>query len=84
MYKLIIDVKVIEFLEKLPNNISKNIFKKIQETKANPHRYFIRLTGRPEYKLRIGNYRVIAEIKDNDLSIFIIYVDKRSRVYNRI
>ena len=84
MYKIIIDTKAMEFLEKLPKSIAQRILKKIQETKENPHRYFIKLTNRTEYKLRVGNYRIISEIKDNKLKILIIHIGHRSKVYKQI
>ncbi len=73
-----------EFLEKLPKTIAKRIFKKIQETKENPHRYFIKLTNRTEYKLRVGDYRVIADIEDNELKILVAHIGHRSKVYKQI
>ncbi len=72
-----------EFLEKLPRATAQRIFKKIQETKTNPHRYFIRLTKRKEYKLRVGTYRIIADIKDNTLQILIIHIGHRKNIYEK-
>jgi len=84
MYKLIFDEEVIKFLDKLPKDISKRIFKKIQDTKENPHHYFIKLTNRQEYKLRVGDYRVIAEINDSEITIYIITIGHRSYIYKKI
>ena len=84
MYSLRFDEKAIDFLEKLPNEISKRIFRKVQETKDDPHRYFDRLTGRSEYKLRVGDYRVIADIQDNELLILVVLVEHRSKVYKKL
>jgi mRNA interferase RelE/StbE len=83
VYKLIIDPKALDFLEKLPKTIAQRIFKKIQQTKEGPHHYFTRLVSRPEYKLRVGDYRIIAEIKDNELIVFVIDVDHRKKVYKK-
>jgi len=80
-YKLIYDDKADESLRKLPNYISNRITEKISETKDNPRRHFKKLKGRPEYKLRIGDYRVIADIIDNELIILVLYIDHRKRVY---
>ena len=53
MYKLVFDDKAIEQLEKLPKLVRKRIFNKLQSTKENPRRFFEKLEGRPEYKLRV-------------------------------
>ena len=79
MYDLILDEEVIKKLNKLPKLIKKRIFQKLIKTKEKPFNYFIKLKDRNEYKLRIGKYRVIADIKDNQ--IFIVHVDLRKRVY---
>ena len=53
-------------------------------TKENPHRFFERLKGRTDYKLRVGDYRVIADLDDRTKKIEVTLIDHRSRVYKRI
>lgn len=81
IYKIIIDNKAKKILKSLPKLIRDRIVLKIDETKFNPYRYFKKLKQVPEYKLRIGNYRVIAQINDNQLIILILYLDLRKRIY---
>ena len=84
MYKIIFDEEAIKFLDKLQKTISKRIFKKIQETKEDPHRYFEKLTNRKEYKLRVGDYRVIADINDSEITIYVILIGHRKNIYKKI
>jgi len=35
-------------------------------------------------KYRVGDYRVIAEIRDNELIILVIEIEHRKKVYDRI
>lgn len=42
---------------------------------------FIRLTGRSDYKLRVGDYRVIADLNDATKRIEVTHIGKRDRVY---
>lgn len=79
MYEIIFDPKAIEFLDKFPKNIKERIYNKIISTKENPFHYFTKLEGRPGYKLRVGNYRVIADI--NNSRILILYIDHRKKIY---
>lgn len=58
MYEVIFDEEAIDFLNKSPNNLKERIFNKILSTKENPFRFFERLKGRSDYKLRIGDYGV--------------------------
>ena len=80
-YRVIFDPEAIDFLEKAPKEISKRIWDKIISTKENPHHFFERLAGRKDHKLRIGDYRAIADIDDNEKRIEITLIDHRGRVY---
>ena len=44
---------------------SKRIIRKIESTRSDPHRFFVRLVVRSEYDLRVGEYMVIADIEEN-------------------
>lgn len=81
MYEVIFDEKAIEFLEKLEYKIKERIFKKIISTKEKPFRYFERLTKRDEYKLRVGNYRVIADIDEKSKKIKVLFIGHRKNIY---
>ena len=84
MYNLVYDEKALQNLEKLEKKIRKRIFEKITSTKENPFHYFERLTGRSEFKLRIGDYRVIADIDEKEKRISIIIVDHRKNIYKKL
>ncbi|MCL5238922.1 MAG: type II toxin-antitoxin system RelE/ParE family toxin [Candidatus Marsarchaeota archaeon] len=70
-------------LRKLERNTVKRILKKIESAQADPHRFFIRLTGRMEYKLRVGDYRVIAEIDETRKIILVRSVGHRKNIYEK-
>ncbi len=81
MYELIFDDGTIDFLNKLPKDIKKRIFEKILLTKENPFHFFERLTSRKDFKLRIGDYRVIADI--NNKIIQITLIGHRKNIYKK-
>lgn len=68
-------------MSKLQKDISRRIVEKLLSTKENPFRYFQRLEGRPEYKLRIGKYRAIADIDSKTIRVTLI--GHRKNVYER-
>ncbi len=84
MYSLIFDKEAIHFLEKQELIIKERIFRKVQKTKENPHRYFERLEGRIDYKLRVGDYRVIADIDDTTKTIQVTLIGHRKDVYSKL
>ncbi len=84
MYKVIFDPEVIGFLAKAERNLAKRIWNKIMIAKENPHHFFERLTKRRDYKLRIGNYRVIADIDDNKRRIEVTLIGHRRSIYKKL
>lgn len=80
-YALKFDNVAARELEQLPKDINLRIWSKLQEAKLKPFHYFSRLKGRPDYKLRAGDYRVIANINQNGRVIEIIKVGHRRNVY---
>lgn len=84
MWEVIFDEEAIDFLNRLPHNVKERIFNKILAAKENPHHFFERLSGREEYKLRIGDYRVIADIEPGNQVIRILTIGHRKNIYQNI
>ena len=84
MYKVIFDEEAIGFLNKLSKKDKKRIFDKVISTKATPHHYFERLTGRKDYKLRVGDYRIIADINKQQEKIEVTRIGHRKNIYKRL
>lgn len=71
-------------LRDMDRAVAKRIINKIESTQNDPHRFFKRLVGRPEYNLRVGDYRVIADIEEGRKIIFIRSLGHRKNIYERI
>ena len=68
-------------LDKLDNFLAKIIIKKIDKLKENHFsKDVIRLMGREEYRLRVGDYRVIFEVIGNEV-LFIKKIGHRKNIY---
>ena len=83
MYGIIFDPGAIDELSRLPFSVRKRIFSKILSAKSNPFHFFIRLGGRLDYKLRVGDYRVIADIDSLRKQIRVTLVGHRRNVYKQ-
>jgi mRNA interferase RelE/StbE len=84
IYQLIFDEKAVDILEKLPHLVKERIFKKLKSVKENPYHFFEKLEDRSEFKLRVGDYRVIADISDKEICILVLYVGHRRNVYKSL
>jgi mRNA interferase RelE/StbE len=83
-YTVKYDTKTGIELKKIPIKIAQRIFKKIRKSKSNPYRYWIKLDGRPDYRIRVGDYRAIADIHADEKLIFVTKVGHRSKIYEKI
>jgi mRNA interferase RelE/StbE len=71
-------------LTKLDNVTAKRILDKPDGVLETPAHFFERLAGREEYKLRIGDYRVLAKILNNENAIFVTGIGHRKNIYKRL
>jgi len=83
MYIVEYDDKAARFVLCLSQELKNRIFYKIRQTKENPFRYFKRLEGRKDYSLRVGEYRVIADIDIQLKKIEVRLVGHRKNVYEK-
>jgi len=64
--------------------ISQRIVRKLEDTRENPHHFFEKLVGLPYYKLRVGDYRVIADLQGKIQIIAVLRIEHRKKVYIEI
>lgn len=83
-YKITFKKSVAKDLKSLPKSDIKRILSKIDSLSENPRRKgAIKLSGENLYRIRQGLYRIIYEIRDNELVVQVIKVGHRSEVYKR-
>jgi mRNA interferase RelE/StbE len=72
-YIIEIKPKAIKDGKKIPNNLLKRIFDKIEQLADDLQGDVKHLTNyTPEYRLRVGEYRVLFEIESNVISVYRI------------
>lgn len=81
-YKIQFDKRALDFLNKLDHETEKRIWNKLQECKRNPFHYLKSLTQIKGYKLRVGDYRLIIDVQNKIKVLFVLKIDKRSRIYD--
>jgi len=84
MYKLIFDKEVEKFLKKQDPIIRRRIRDALLELAENPYRatHVKRLAGRGrQFRKRVGDYRIIYEIVDQQLVILVLKVSSRGGAY---
>jgi len=75
--------QAIRDLSKLDRPVALRIVTKLEQAAREPLRHFSRLVGGDDHKLRIGDYRLLALLSHETMTIIVERVDHRSRAYRR-
>lgn len=83
MYKITFSKNADKALRRMSRDVALNIANKIKELARNPHemRNVQKLTNHPGYRLRVGDWRVVYTLNDNELLIHVINVKTRGEAY---
>jgi len=83
MFKITFSKQADKALRRMPRDTAINIAKKIKELAANPKkmRNVKKLTGHPGYRLRVGDWRVVYTVHEQEVLIHIIKIKSRGEVY---
>jgi len=81
-YRIIVAQSVFKDLDGIPKSDVRRIFSAIEALAADPRPQQSRkLSGEEKYRLRCGVYRVLYEIRDNELVGFVVRARHRKDVY---
>ena len=83
MYKLIFEKIALHDFNKLETKIKERIWNKLQGCKEEPFRFFEKLVETQGFKLRVGDWRIIADILGEKEAIVILKVGHRKNIYDR-
>lgn len=67
---------------KLPSDIQVRIINVLERIKLRPYHFVKRKEGTPYFISRIGEYRAVLLINNNQLKIFVMEVGHRKNIYN--
>jgi mRNA interferase RelE/StbE len=81
-YKIEIKKSAVKEIKKLPDRDIKKILEKISSLANNPRsQNSIKLSADEKYRIRIGVYRILYEIKDELLIVTVVKVAHRKDIY---
>ena len=81
-YQVAILRRAVKELAHLPDKERLRIQADIESLAVNPRHHGVKkLTGRPGYRARSGNYRVVFEVDDQSRSVTILHVGHRKDIY---
>jgi mRNA interferase RelE/StbE len=68
-------------LRKLERPIAKRIVDSVSRLTDNPERFVSKIVNSPYHRLRVGDYRIILDIRKNELRVLILKVGHRKSIY---
>lgn len=86
MYKVHNTRQFARSFKKLPANEQKRILNKIEHVARDPYASnpnITKLQGREGYRLRVGDWRVLYELQDEQLIMLCLDVGSRGGIYGR-
>lgn len=84
MYYIVFSDSALKQLKKLDREWQKRILATIERMRIRPENYVKKLVGMPYYRLRIGDYRAILDIKIDKKEIFVMKIAHRRNIYKNL
>tara|TARA_Y100000034_G_C6845599_1_gene383044 strand:+ start:414 stop:668 length:255 start_codon:yes stop_codon:yes gene_type:complete len=81
MYSITYSLKASKQIKKLSKNLKERIISTIERCRIRPYSHVKKLIGNKNFSLRVGNYRIIIDIKETELRVFVIEVGHRKNIY---
>jgi mRNA interferase RelE/StbE len=81
-YNVLFSEKAKKQLLSLEKPIQERIISALERIRIRPENYISKLVGDSGYRLRVGDYRIIMDLDNENLRILVIKVGHRKNIYN--
>jgi mRNA interferase RelE/StbE len=85
-YAVVLSQDAQDFLARLDRQLSERIEKRLQRLEYNPFpsdsKFITRKQGEKMFRYRIGDYRALYKVKEQERLVLVTRIDKRPRVYD--
>ena len=82
-WQVIWSEKSLKQLERIDKKNAQKIYDAVLNCTDDPFRVVLRLTDSSFYRLRVGNYRVILDLQQSKMIIFVIETDHKKKIYKK-
>jgi len=81
-YEIVLSKKAFNQLKKLDKTAQKRIFKALERIRIRPEEYVQKLVGSSEFRLRVGDYRLMLDIDKEKILILVLKIGHRKNIYD--
>lgn len=82
IYEIIFSDKALRQFNILEKFVQERIIAVLERVRTRPEAYVTKLVGHPEYKLRVGDHRIIMSIDNKNLIILVLKAGHRRNIYD--
>ena len=82
-WQVIWSEKSLRQLERIDKKNAQKIYDSVLDCTKDPFRMILRLIDSSFYRLRVGNYRVILDLQQSMMIIFVVETDHREKIYKK-
>ena len=83
-YRIIFTTHAKKSIQKLPEKVKSRIEAALLRIQTRPFDFVEKMINHPFFKLRVGEYRIILDIRDNELIILVVEAGHRRNIYKRL
>lgn len=83
-YSIIYSDTALKQLSKFDKTVRERIINTLERCRIRPYAHAKKLMGNPYFRIRAGDYRIIIDIREEKLIIFVIEAGHRSDIYKNI
>ena len=84
MWEIEFSRRVLKDVRKLPKELLARVREKLELVKQDPWKYSEPLVNLPYRKIRVGDYRVIVDVRPQERKIIVLMIEHRKKVYKRL
>jgi len=84
VWRIVIERDAAKALDRTPTSVQRLVLRKLRELAADPHarnNNVKRLVGRPGFRLRVGDWRIIYELRAAELIVLVVKFGPRGSIY---
>lgn len=84
MWRVVIERDAAKALDRTPTNARRLVLRKLRELAGDPYarnNNVKKLVGRPGFRLRVGDWRIIYELRAGELIVLVMKFGPRSSIY---
>ncbi len=83
MYKILFSQTAEKQFRVLERGIQERVSLVLERISIRPYDFVRKLAGFPYFRLRVGDYRLILDIKNDQLAIIVMEIGHRKNIYKR-